>query len=213
MKEKKTKSSSPAIHEEFFEQTNVVLFLNAEADDATDALASVYQTSAVERDIAETETQFTGVNAIVAQPSGTGWSVIFQNPGYLNRGLFSPKAGRALSKSSGRLAMLILSEDCSGAMDYEIFAKGRSVERFASEELIFRSTLDRRLSPAQLTKINPYEWINHVLEEINARLPLAFPSCTDTHCQLHVSDSNEWEKINAMSLAGDDLPAENFTTQ
>ena len=212
MAKKNRKSSSRAIPEEFFEHTNVVLLLKAEADAATETLTSTYETTSVKRDIGDAESEFTGVIAVVAQPLGNDWSLIFQHPGYLNRGLFSQEAGRQLSAASGRLAMLILTEDCSGAMDYEIFDNGESVERFASEELIFRSTLGRSLSIKQLEKINPYQWIDQVVQEVGARVPLACLACTENHCRLLVTDSKDWAKVNAASLTGDDLPDENFTT-
>lgn len=212
MAKKKRESSSPAIPEEFFEHTNVALLLNAEADDTTDALTSTYRTSSINRNIGDAETEFTGVVAIVAQPRGHDWSLIFQHPGYLNQGLFSPKAARQLSAASGCLAMLILSDDCSGAMDYEIFSNGESVERFASEDLIFRSKLGRSLSDNQLANIDPYRWIDQVVQDVGARVPHTSLACSETHCQLIVPDTKDWAKVNAVSLTGDDLPTENFTT-
>lgn len=213
MAKNKRSPSSPAIPEEFFEHTTVVLLLNSGVDDATDALASAYQNSSVERDIGAAKIRFTGVCAFIAQPRGSNWSMIIQTPGYLNRGLFSPKAGRHLSKKSKCLAMLILSEDCSGAMDYEIFADGKSVERFASEDLIFRSEIGRELSPSQLAKVDPYHWINTVLEDVNASVLHVCPTSTETHCQLLVERIEDWVKINAVILTGKDLPTENFTAE
>lgn len=215
MAKKNRKQNASAIPEHFFSSTNSVLLLNATLDDATESLQSTFNTVSVQRDVGTKKVDFKGVCVFIAQPQGSEWSMILQLPGLLFTGLFSATAARRLSESSGCMALLLYSEDHSGAMDYEIFSDGQSVEQFASEEPAFRSQLKRKLSNKQMANIDSYEWINSVLVELNAKVIPAYPTCTKTKCQFvtgDVSGKEDWAGINVASLVGDDLPTENFST-
>jgi hypothetical protein len=168
------------VHEEFGVDDDKAMIVRAPVEAVARAISEKYHATDWKRDTQNRPVELAERSVFVGRLRGHDWSFVAASGEPLTEGVVSDASARELSKALKTQAVILVADDTSGSLYYQVFHSGRSLEQLEWDGRLtrFRSRIDGTTAEdlEQDEDFDPIERLHEYLASEDAYIASAYGS-------------------------------------